>query len=114
MPFEISPKIVAPQIASPFDADADAMLAGCAVLDFHKQGLFDSQTAPRAACALGAWVFGKYNITNFDNEANANVRADMHGLQSSYSAVYCAEIAGDNDSGAYTREQIAERIRALR
>lgn len=106
MPFDIAPKV-----KTRFQQFADAMLLGCALSTPHRHSLWhDGPEAKRAACAIGAYYLGVglpfgHSPGPLSNEANE--------VSNRYYAVYGDTIAGDNDNGPYTREQIAARVAAL-
>lgn len=87
---------------------ADAMLLGCKL---SKQG-FDvyfarNPTGEITACALGAMFLGLgYTLEDFYSFPSGKV-------EQRYLDHYGISIARDNDTKLHTREQIAERIRAL-
>ena len=111
MPFEPAPKVETPARTGRFQHLADAMLRGCAVsrpyhrLTDHEGGL----------CALGALFVG---LRGYEPRALSFLLVSddwcaISEMRNAYMDRYGSIIAQDNDSGAFTREQIAARIAAL-
>ena len=88
---------------------ADAMLRGCAVTKPLTDGGCFADGGTRA-CALGAlWLGVKGVPTDYDPE----VFREFRPLLNAYCERYGSNLFYENDDGLFTREQIAERIRAL-
>lgn len=113
MPFEIPQQ--EPIIKKKFAHLADALLRGCAVTKPHKFSLGEDGYA----CAVGAIAIGlgrrlpkRFEAMGWEvlygDEAD-----NMDALYEAYKLRYGCYPPDDNDDGRFTREQIAERIRAL-
>lgn len=108
MPFDPAP--ITPAKVNTFQEFAEAMLRGCKMSralqgDMIQTGLLGI-FKPKA-CALGALNLGLgIDPENMDHPATRGVRA-------AYFRRYQNGIMFDNDSGRFTREQIAARIAAL-
>ena len=113
MPFEISPRFVPQEIAlpvRPFQWAADAMLRGCALTGPLRGAFYRHSIGARdRACALGALQIG----LGIDSEQVTNAPPETLGVENAYALRYGSRIEQDNDSGRFTREQIAARIAAL-
>ena len=108
MPFDPAPIQPAVEVG-PYQADADAILRGCAITKPHVGAMCDDFANPTATCAFGAWYVGTgLPIKRFSD----GDRADA--LCAAYYEEYGCSISDDNDYGKFTREQIAARIAALR
>lgn len=103
MPFDVLPQTETK--VGTFQEYADAMLRGC-VGTQQVRGVFTEPGRPNdTACALWAMHRG------------LGETSDLIGLytpvRQAYSQRYGTSIERDNDSGIFTREQIAARIAAL-
>lgn len=112
MPFEISPgfqpTITKPARVGRYQECADAMLRGCSWTSPGKGWLINERLSwlpfvKPQACALGAMQLGY----------GGEFPEIAHRVWAAYLNKYGTHIEGDNDSGAFTREQIAARIAAL-
>jgi hypothetical protein len=109
MPFEIAPQETK---VGRFQGYADALLLGCEVTRPIRGMMFDGEGG---ACAIGALMVGIGDFTSRGMPcericAVVRAREDVCGA---YRDRYHHSIAMDNDSGRFTREQIAARIAAL-
>lgn len=110
MPFEIAqPEVKVEVKVGRFQWAADAILRGCAVT-----GPTTCLKDGKNTCALGAMGVGlgvpheHAPLVEFVN------RDAVWEVCSAYTARYDTYLRRDNDSYRFTREEIAERIRALR
>lgn len=107
MPFEISPEFkptIEPIRVGRFQDIADAMFRGCLISKQCRDGNFVVRRPDGLySCALGAMRVGNNDEypEEFDEVCNA------------YRIAYNSSIMMDNDTGTFTREQIAARIAAL-
>lgn len=112
MPFEIAPQVEAPAKVGRFQEFADAMLLGCAVTTPVRGTLFDFKGG---ACALGAVFIGMGLFSSRGTALMGGLTSFgiTNSLEQAYREKYGCLPQSDNDSGAFTREQIAARIAAL-
>lgn len=108
MPFEIPQQ--EPQIevkVGPFDADADAILRGCAMSEprYNKWAISPLSADEKQACVLGAWCLG---MRGYESRGGCG---DWTGA---YIRQYGATAITEYENKRFTREEIAERVRALR
>ena len=116
MPFEISLGFTkTPARVGRFQRYAEALLRGCE-LTRPAYGTMYDESFPAwlpffkpSACAVGAMHLG---LGMADPSAEL-ADEDERRMRRAYSRVYGNGIMFDNDSGAFTREQIAARIAAL-
>lgn len=106
MPFEIAPQ---PEVQT-FQKFADALLRGCAITKPIQGGYF---CGPDRACAMGALALGLVGDMNVALDLLYYNESVLSTLRNAYITRYGHGIAADNDSGDFTREQIAARIAAL-
>lgn len=116
MPFEIPQQ--EPQVeVSQFEKFAEAMLRGCAVTKPCKDVLINGHLE---TCALGAACIGfgmapeQMRSVFIKGDVWGDHEDDMETVDLVYEDRYGCSITDDNDTGRFTREQIAERVRALR
>ena len=118
MPFEIPQQ--EPVIKTRFAEFADAMLRGCAVTKPCRHALVN---CAGETCAMGAMLVGFGNDPKFVFHAWqdggiehiwASLPPGQGDMVLAYEEKYGQNIPFDNDSGEFTREQIAARIAALR
>lgn len=104
MPFDVLPQETK---VGQFQHFADAMLRGCAVT----KPLTESYAHDNSACAIGAMWIGM----GYKPGRSSCVKWDVktRDVQQAYYVRYGRAIQEDNDSGTFTREQIAARIAAL-
>lgn len=107
MPFEIPQQ--EPIIKTKFEEFADAMLRGCAITKPCIGAMADDYLAPTRTCAVGAWRMGHCGKVSIDLADTMK----ENEMRDAYQRRYGKAITIDNDAGKFTREQIAERIRAL-
>lgn len=113
MPFEIAPKEVeAPARIGTYQHFVDALLRGCAVTGFCAAP-YNKWASPPEACAMGAIAIGLGVPRNVDAIIERLDEEDLRQMNDAYLLRYGSAIRNDNDSGRFTREQIAERIAAL-
>jgi hypothetical protein len=108
MPFDPAPREVK---VGKYQHMADAMLRGCAVTKPITGCLIDGKGG---ACAMGALSIGlgRRSITGALLAAE-RVDPIMGEMWRKYFCHYGDMIQSDNDTGRFTREQIAARIAAL-
>lgn len=119
MPFDPAPIQPAVEVG-PYQHFADAMLRGCLLSPPRRDVLIDEEGA---TCALGSILIGMGQNPKevLDMYQSAEVGtvwgemdAEVSAMMQAYVAQYGDGIAQDNDSGRFTREEIAARVAALR
>lgn len=108
MPFDMAPQETQTEVGR-FQKFADAMLRGCAVTEACVGVNVRREGDTLYACAIGAMHIG---LGVPESEVD---RAGMRltDAEKFYMRTYGRHVEGDNDSGRFTREQIAARIAAL-
>lgn len=113
MPFDPTPIQPAVEVG-PYQADADAMLRGCAFTGFTTGHMgCRALGGGLNTCALGARRVGLYG-TAYPPSWGYEDQVREERLVEAYRARYGVEIVTDNDDKRFTREQIASRVAALR
>jgi hypothetical protein len=108
MPFDVLPQETK---IGKFQKFADALLRGCAMTTPISNEYLDGKGG---ACAVGAMLVGLGEVEILDSFIPSDVVGRIEdGLEGTYRRKYGRYVFEDNDSGEYTREQIAARIAAL-
>lgn len=112
MPFDIAPQIT--KAPAKFASVADTILRGCRMTEPTPDGGAYREKKGRIthACVWGAYVVGHCGTTDAVT-CDATDTPSFRDVMTPYAAVYGATPVDDYVRYHRTREQIAERIRAL-